>query len=326
MLFRFNWEHNTVIRNKIAELESGMSDITDLRAFVRVIEQGGFAAASNDLGITPSAVSKLITRLEDRLGVRLLHRTTRRLSLTPEGETYHLRARDILSAIEDAEAEVSRTGQQPRGRLRVNCVPAFALNQLVPVLSDFLTTYPEIELELALTDHMVDLLAENADVAIRVGRVNDPSLVTRKIGDIARGLFASPEYLARRGTPHKPEHLCDHDCIVLKTLPSPLRWQFGGAGRESFVDIRSRVLVDSGEAALRLAIAGCGITRLADLMASEAIRKGQLKSVLAETYVAEPVPLSAVYPQGRHRMPKVRAFLDFLVEHFSHAPWRVAQL
>jgi DNA-binding transcriptional LysR family regulator len=288
-----------------------MSDITDLRAFVRVIEQGGFAAASNDLGITPSAVSKLVTRLEDRLGVRLLHRTTRRLSLTPEGETYHLRARDILAAIEDAEAEVSRSGQRPRGRLRVNCVPAFALNQLVPVLSDFLTAYPEIELELALTDRMVDLLAENADVAIRVGRVEDPSLVSRKIGDIARGLF---------------EHLCDHDCIVLKTLPSPLRWPFGEAGRESFVDIRSRVLVDSGEAALRLAVAGCGITRLADLMASEAIRKGQLKSVLAETHVAEPVPLSAVYPQGRHRMPKVRAFLDFLVERFSNAPWRVAQL
>jgi DNA-binding transcriptional LysR family regulator len=301
-----------------------MSDITDLRAFVRVIEQGGFAAASKDLGITPSAVSKLITRLEDRLGVRLLHRTTRRLSLTPEGETYHLRARDILAAIKDAEAEVSRTGQRPRGRLRVNCVPAFALNQLVPVLSDFLTTYPEIELELALTDRMVDLLAENADVAIRVGRVDDPSLVTRKIGEIARGLFASPDYLARRGTPHKLEHLCDHDCIVLKTLPSPLRWPFGESGRESFVDIKSRVLVDSGEAALRLAIAGCGITRLADLMASEAIREGQLKSVLAETHVAEPVPLSAVYPQGRHRMPKVRAFLDFLVERFSHVPWRVA--
>jgi DNA-binding transcriptional LysR family regulator len=313
-----------LLGHDIAELESGMSDITDLRTFVRVVERRGFAAASKDLGITPSAVSKLVTRLEGRLGVRLLHRTTRLLSLTPEGETYHLRARDILAAIEDAEAEVSRAGDKAHGRLRVNCVPAFALNQLAPALSDFLETYPNVELELALTDRVVDLLAENADVAIRVGRVDESSLVARRIGEVARGLFASPGYLARRGTPQKPEQLCDHDCIVLRTLPTPLRWPFRQRGRELLVDIKSRVLVDSGEAALRLAIAGCGITRLADLMASEAIRQGQLKSVLGDSHMVESVPLSAVYPQGRHRMPKVRVFLDFLVERFSHAPWRVA--
>jgi DNA-binding transcriptional LysR family regulator len=304
-------------------MESGMSEVADLRTFVRVVERGGFAAASKDLGITPSAVSKLVTRLEDRLGVRLLHRTTRRLSLTPEGETYHLRARDIIAAIEDAEAEVSRSGRRPSGRLRVNCVPAFALNQLSPVLSDFLKAYPDIELELTLTDRVVDLLAENADVAIRVGRVDDPSLVARKIGEIVRGLFASPEYLARRGTPRTPEQLYDHDCIVVRTISSPFRWPFRQGSRETFVDVKSRVLIDSGDAALRLAIAGCGITRLADLVVSEAIRDGRLKRVLAESHVADPVPLSAVYPQGRHRMPKVRAFLDFLVERFSHAPWRV---
>lgn len=255
--------------------------------------------------------------------MRLLHRTTRRLSLTPEGETYNLRAREILAAIEDVEAEVSRASDQAHGRLRVNCVPAFALNQLAPMLSDFLKTYPKIEIELALTDRVIDLLAENADVAIRVGRVDDPSLVARKIGEVTRGLFASPAYLARHGTPRKPEQLCDHNCIVLQTLPTPHRWSFREAGRESFVDIKSRVLVDSGEAALRLAVAGCGITQLADLMVSEAIRRDQLTSVLADNHVSEPIPLSAVYPQGRHRMPKVRAFLDFLVERFSHAPWRV---
>jgi DNA-binding transcriptional LysR family regulator len=303
-----------------------MGDVADLRTFVQVVERGGFAAASKELGITPSAVSKLVTRLEDRLGVRLLHRTTRRLSLTPEGETYHLRARDILAAIEDADAEVSRAGDQARGRLRVNCVPAFALNQLAPVLSDFLKTYPNIELELNLTDRVIDLLAENADVAIRVGHIDDSSLVARRIGEVARGLFASPEYLARRGTPRTPQQLCDHDCIVLRTLSTPLKWRFCENGREAVVEIKSRVLVDSGEAALRLAIAGCGITRLADLMASEATREGRLKPVLAETHAVESVPLSAAYPQGRHRMPKVRVFLDFLVERFSHCPWRMPQL
>jgi DNA-binding transcriptional LysR family regulator len=323
MLFLRQSKHNLVFRNKIAELESGMSDITDLRTFVRVIERGGFAAASKDLGITPSGVSKLVTRLEDRLGVRLLHRTTRRLSLTPEGETYHLRARDILAAIEDAEAEVSRAGQRPRGRLRVNCLPAFALNQLAPRLSDFLSRYPEVELELVLTDRVIDLLAENADVGIRAGPVDDLSLVARKIGEIQRGLFASPEYLARRGTPHTPEALRDHDCIVLKLSPSSLRWPFHGDRQVRVIDIRSRVLVDSGEAALQLAIAGCGITRLADLIAAQAVREGRLKPVLTESHVTESVPLSAVYPHGRHHMPKVRAFLDFIVEHFSHVPWRL---
>jgi DNA-binding transcriptional LysR family regulator len=299
-----------------------MSDLSDLRTFVQVIERGGFAAASKGLGITPSGVSKLVTRLEDRLGVRLLHRTTRRLSLTPEGEIYHLRARDILAAIDDAEAEVARAGQRPRGRLRINCVPSFALNQLVPVLSDFLARYPEVELELATTDRVIDLLAENADVAIRTGPVDDPSLVARKFGEIERGLFASPEYLARRGTPRAPEELRDHDCIVMRLSPSALRWPFHNNGQISVIDIRSRVLVDSGEAALGLAIAGGGITRLSDMISARALREGLLKPVLMESHVSEPAPLSAVYPQGRHRMPKVRAFLDFLVERFSHAPWR----
>ena len=303
-----------------------MSEITDLRTFVRVIERGGFSAASSDLGLTPSAVSKLITRLEDRLGVRLLHRTTRRLALTPEGETYHLRARDILAAIDDAEAEVSGAGQRPRGRLRVSCVSAFALHQLVPKLPDFVARFPEIDLELAITDRVVDLLAENADVGVRSGPIDDASLVGRKIAEIERGLFASPKYLARRGTPRTPEQLRDHDCIVLGPIPSSHRWLFRDNGQVNGqvrgIDIRSRVLVDSGEAALRLAIAGGGIARVADLLVAEAVREGLLKPVLTESHLAEPVPLSAVYPQGRHRMPKVRAFLDFLVERFSHAPWR----
>ncbi len=301
-----------------------MSDVTDLRTFVRVIDHGGFAAASKTLRITPSAVSKLVTRLEDRLGVRLLHRTTRKLSLTPEGETYYLRAREILLAIEDAEAEVSRAGQRPRGRLHVNCVPAFALNQLAAKLSVFLERCPEVEIELALTDRVVDLIAENADLGIRVGVIADPSLVAKKFGEIRRNLVASPDYLARRGTPRTPDELRNHDCIIVSTVSSARVWPFRAHGQTRTIDISNRVLVDNGDAALRLAIAGCGITRLADLVTSQAVREGLLRPVLVDSHVGDPVPLSAVYPQGRHRMPKVRAFLDFLVEHFSHAPWRQA--
>ena len=314
--------YNPLLWNEIDELDSAMSEVSDLRTFVRVVERGGFAAASKDLGITPSAVSKLITRLEDRLSVRLLHRTTRRLALTPEGEIYHLRARDVLAAIEDADAEVSRAGQRPRGRLRVSCVTAFALHQLMPALPDFLARYPEVELELAVTDRVVDLLNENADVGIRSGTVADGSLVARKIAEITRGLYASPDYLARRGTPRSPDQLREHDCIVLSHIPSSHRWPFLADGKFALVEISSRTVVDIGEAALRLAVAGGGIARLADLIAAEALGAGLLEPVLPEMHVAEPVPLSAVYPQGRHRMPKVRAFLDFLIERFSHAPWR----
>ena len=314
--------YNPTARNKIADLGSRMSDVTDLRAFVRVIERGGFAAASKDLGITPSGVSKLVTRLEDRLGVRLLHRTTRRLALTAEGETFHLRARDILAAIADAEAEVSLAGRRPRGKLRVNCVPAFALHQLMPALPEFIARCPEVELDIALTDRVVDLLAENADVGVRSGLVQEPSLVTRKFAEIRRGLFAAPEYLTRRGTPRTPLELREHTCITLKISPSSHLWPFHDGGKVRSIDVGSRVLVDSGEAALRLAIAGGGIARLADLIVVDAVREGRLKPVLSRRHVAEPVPLSAVYPHGRHRMPKVRAFLDFLVERFSNPPWR----
>lgn len=300
-----------------------MDSAGEMRVFTRVVERGSFSSAAEDLGITPSAVSKLVTRLEDRLGVRLLHRTTRSLALTPEGETYHLRARDILAAIEDAEAEMSRAGRRPRGRLRVSCVTAFALHQLAPALPDFMARYPEVDIELTATDRVIDLLAEHADVGIRTGPIADPSLVVRKITDVERGLFASPVYLARCGTPRKPEQLRDHDCIILSLIPSAHRWFFHENGHVKGIDIVSRVLVDSAEAALQLAIAGGGVTRVGDMLVGQAIRDGRLVPVLSDSHVIERVPLSAVYPQGRHRMPKVRAFLDFLVERFRYAPWRL---
>jgi DNA-binding transcriptional LysR family regulator len=311
--------------NKIIEWNSRMTEISDVRAFVRVVERGGFAAASKDLGITASAVSKLIRRLEDRLGVRLLHRTTRRVALTPEGEIYHLRARDILAAIDDAEAEVSQAGQRPRGRLRVTCVAAFAFHQLTPALPHFFARFPDIALELGVTDRVVDLLSQNVDVGIRSGSIDDGSLVARKIAEIRRGLYASPQYLDRHGRPRACDELCAHNCIILSQIPSSHRWPFQENGKTKVVQINSRAVVDSGEAALRLAIAGGGIARLADLIVADAVADGRLVPVLADTHVVEPVPLSAVYPHGKHRMPKVRAFLDFLVERFGHAPWAHVQ-
>lgn len=299
-----------------------MDAATDMRVFVRVVERGSFSAAADDLQLTPSAVSKLVTRLEDRLGVRLFHRTTRRLALTPEGETYHLRARDILAAIEDAETEVARSGTTARGRLRVNSGTAFVLHELAAALPDFLARYPDIEVELAVTDRMVDLLAENADVAIRTGPIGDPSLVARKIADAERGLFAAPAYLERHGVPRTPDDLARHNCIVLSSIPAINRWPFHAGAKVRIVQVTSRVIVDDAEVAMRLAVAGAGIVRLSDLLVGEAVRRGLLVPLLADQHVVEPIPVSAVYPQGRHRMAKVRAFVDFVVERFASAPWR----
>ena len=299
-----------------------MDSATEMRVFVRVVERGSFSAAAEDLAMTPSAISKLVSRLEDRLGIRLLHRTTRRLALTPEGETYHLRAQEILSAIDDAEAEVARLGTTPRGRLRVNTGTAFALHELVAALPDFIARYPEIEIDLSVTDRVVDLLSENADVAIRTGLVTDPSLVARKIADAERGIFAAPTYLDRRGTPATPDELARHDAIVVNSVPAVNRWPFRDGDGVRIVEVNTKIVVDDAEVALRLAIAGAGVLRVSDMLVGEAVRRGLLVPLFVGVSVSEPLPVSAVYPQGRHRMAKVRAFVDFVVDRFKGAPWR----
>ncbi|NIF54855.1 LysR family transcriptional regulator [Burkholderia sp. Ax-1724] len=293
----------------------------DLQAFVQVVDRGNFTVAGADLGLTPSAVSKLVSRLEDRLGVTLLQRTTRKIALTTEGETFYLRARDIIASITDAEAEVSQAGQKPRGRLRINCASGFAFHQLARTLPEFRLRYPDVEIELSVTDRVVDLLAENADVGIRSGAISDPSLVTRRISELQRALYASPTYLERRGIPASPKDLEQHDCVIHGLRP-PFKWPLIVNGQLGQVELSRPIAVDNAETALRIAQAGGGITRTADMIADEALQQGWLVPVLSDFIVPDPVALSAVYPHGRHRMPKVRAFLDFLVEQYSNVPWK----
>lgn len=300
-----------------------MDATSDLRVFVRVMDLGNFSAAAIDLGLTPSAVSKLISRLEDRLGARLLARSTRRLTLTPEGEGFLVRARRIVADIEEAEAEVARVRGAPRGTLRINAGTAFGLHQLAPALADFLVRYPEIDVELSITDRMVDLIEEHADVALRGGRLPEGAYVQRKIADLQRVICAAPSYLARRGTPRTAADLKDHDCIVVAT-PGLNRWPFKTRGGIDVVDVRARLSTDDAEAALRLAIAGAGIVRLADVIVGEPLRNGELVALLGEVHHVEPFPLAAVYPAGRNRLPRVAVFIDFLIERFAHAPWRLA--
>lgn len=293
----------------------------ELSVLVRVVDRGSFAAAATDLGLSNSAVSKVVTRLEQRLGVRLLHRTTRRLAMTPEGELFVARAREIIDAVADAEAEISKASRGPHGRLRVNCTSGFAFHQLSAALPQFIGLYPEVRVELSVTDRVVDLLAENADVGLRSGDVVAPTLVVRKIASFERRLYASPGYLAKNGIPASPEDLAAHHVCVVHATQGAAKWPFEVRGKRIDVTVPGRLQVDNAEAALRLAMAGAGVARVAEMMAVSAVAERKLVPVLPEFHHTDPVAFSAVYPSGRLRMLKVRVFLDFLASHFSGSRW-----
>jgi DNA-binding transcriptional LysR family regulator len=302
-----------------------MDASSDLRAFVRVLDRGSCSSAANDLGLTPSAVSKLVSRLEDRLGVRLLERSTRRLALTPEGEAFLARARRIVADIDEAEADVAQARGAPRGKLRINSGTAFGLHQLAPALADFLSRYPEVDVDLSITDRLVDLIEEQADIAVRSGHIPQGPFVQRKIADLQRVICAAPSYLERRGMPMVAADLKNHDCIVVAG-PGLDRWPFQTRSGIDVVEVRPRVSTDDAEAALRLAIEGAGVIRLSDVIVGGPLRDGQLTALLTDIHHVEPFPLAAIYPAGRQRLPRVKVFIDFLVERFAAAPWRLPGL
>jgi DNA-binding transcriptional LysR family regulator len=297
-----------------------MSRPDEMAAFLRVLDRGGFAAAARDLGLTPSALSKLVARLEARLGVRLLTRTTRRLSPTAEGETYAARARDILAQIEAAEADVTAGSNRPRGHLRVNTGTAFAKHRLVPMLPGFFARYPDITLDLGVTDRRVDLVAEQTDVVLRVGALEDSGLVARKLAEGRRVICAAPHYLAQRGTPLNPEDLSQHDCLVLHGLARFTVWPFrtGQGGLRTF-SVRGRATTDSAEALRDMALAGIGIIRVAWFLVARDLAAGRLVPLLEDAHLSEDVPLWAVVAPGRQRMPRVRAFIDYVAEQAAAA-------
>lgn len=294
-----------------------------MTAFVRAVERNGFSPAARDLGVTPSAVSKLVTRLERRLGVMLLHRTTRRLALTPEGELYFERAQRIVEAIADADAEVMRFGERPRGKLRLNVGVAFGTYALVPALREFCERYPEIELEISLSDKVVDLADVGADLAIRLGPLRDANLVARKLTDFTRVVCAAPAYLARHGTPRTPEDLARHDCLTVADVAGQREWPFESADGVRNVAVHGTITVNNAETLYELALLGMGIIRLSDIIVGPAIRDGRLVPVLVDSHRPEALPLYAVYPASRHRPLKVGAMVDFLLEKCVDPPWQL---
>jgi DNA-binding transcriptional LysR family regulator len=302
-----------------------MDRSAEMSAFVHAVEQGGFSAAARELGLTPSALSKLVTRLEDRLGARLLQRTTRRLQLTPEGEAFFFRAQRILAAIDEAEAEVTESNASPRGTLRLHCGTAFGMHQLAPAIPRFLARHPDVRLDITISDQPLSTMEEGIDLAIRIGPLDESSMVARRICNLQRVICASPGYLQRCGTPQTPDDLQKHNCLWITSLPALRRWPFDTEEGIRVVNVGGNVAANTAETVLQLAIAGVGITRLTDVIVGEAIARGELIPILADWHHAEPAPLFATYPSGRHLSPKVKVMVDFLVEEFGSAPWRLAR-
>lgn len=296
---------------------------SEMAAFVRVVEANGFSAAAPALGLTPSAVSKLVTRLETRLGVRLLQRTTRALHLTQEGEIFYASARRIVSEIDALENQIAGQSSTPSGVLRVTTSLAFSTHQLAPVLSEFLARHPLVQFELLPTDRVIDMVEEGIDVAIRIGRLADTSFMARKIGEDKRLICAAPSYLARHGTPQRPEDLARHNCLVSRDRTHLNRWPFKIDGQMVEIEVGGRVAVTEGETQMQLALQGIGIVRVTRLTLAQAIRDGALLPVLGDFSADEAVPIHAVYPHRRHLASKVPAFVNFLIEKFTPPPWEI---
>lgn len=293
----------------------------EMTVFVRVVEAGGFSAAARQLGLTPSAVSKAIGRVEDRLGVRLFQRSTRHLNLTEEGQAFYERSARILEDIEEAEQAVARISGLASGVLRINAAVAFFTYQIVPLLPEFLERNPLMQVQLTITDRVVDLVEEGADLGIRMGARFESRLVSRLLAETRRMLVAAPAYLHRHGVPRSPADLASHNCLAWSGAQSRLNdWRFTGPDGVIGIRANGNTEVNNGETLYEMTRAGLGIARISEFRVGADIKAGRLVPLLADCHLSEPVPIHAVYPHRRHLAPKVRAFVDFLVEKFTPAP------
>ena len=287
----------------------------EMEVFVRVVEQGGFSAAARLSRMTPSAVSKLIARLEARLGSRLVTRSTRRLQLTPEGCTFYERAARILAEIDEAERSAG-AGERPAGRIRVTTSASYGVHVLGPVLPDFLARHPGVSLDIVQTDAVVDLVAERTDLAIRAGPLRSSSLVARKLGDTAKMIVGAPAYLARAGMPRDIADLEVHVRIGFSYARAVEGWPLIEDGREMLLPPSGRVQANDGEGIRRLALSGVGLARLAAFTVRDDVAAGRLVPVLEAQNPGDRESFHAVHPGSGGPLPaRVRALLDFLAEH-----------
>lgn len=298
-----------------------MDRLGDMSAFVRVVEAKTFTAAAERLGWSKSVVSRRLSELEERLGVRLLNRSTRRLSLTEAGQAFYERCTRILADVEETEEAVASLHTEPRGQLRVNAPMTFGIRHLAPAITAFMESHPRVDVELVLNDRFVDLIDEGYDLALRIGTLSDSSLVARRLAVCRRVACAAPSYVAANGAPEEPADLGRHDCLVYTNSTTPDLWRFTARdGSESSVRVRGRLRVNNGDVLRECAAAGLGVVQLPSFIVADAVAAGQLQPVLCDWRLRD-TAVHAVYPHNRYLSTKVRAFVDFLAGRFGPEPY-----
>jgi DNA-binding transcriptional LysR family regulator len=288
-----------------------------MQVFTKVVETGSFSAAGKLLNLTPSAVSKLITRLEERLGVLLFERSTRQLVISDEGTRFYESCVRILNDIEEAEQNAVGSMVAPSGLLRVNTSVPFGTHQLLPIISDFNHLYPDITLDLSLTDALIDLKRERIDVAIRMGPLDDASFRARILGSSRRAVVASPAYLARYGVPKTPDELENHRCFNFNFRRSRDEWPFKVNHTTRYLAVRGDMLTNNGETMRQLTINGLGISRLGMFHIAEDLKAGRLIELFADFNAGDTEEIHAIFNNQRYMPQRVRVFIDFLVERIG---------
>lgn len=295
-----------------------MSGTQDLSFFHLLASQGSLVATARALGLTPPAISKRLAALEARLGVQLVNRTTRSMSLTPEGELYFMHGARILTQIEEAEQLVRSNRAAPKGLIRVNASLGFGRRHIGPALAAFFARYPEVEIQLEISDHPLDLATHGFDLGIRFGSLPDAALHARKIASNRRLLCASPLYLERYGEPQKLADLQQHNCIFIRQNEAPYGvWTFNNGGKAQNIKVRGALGCNDGEVALNWALEGFGILLRAEWDIARYVRSGRLR-LLLEDQTPTRADVYAVYPQPLHLSTRVRRLIDFLIERFQH--------
>jgi len=300
-----------------------MDRLLSMTVFKRTVEAGSFAAAARYFGISAEMVGNHVRALETHLGARLLNRTTRRLHLTEIGSSYYARCTSILAEIDEAEAEAGSLQATPRGLLRISAPVTFGLRHIAPALSDYMTRYPDVTIEVAVSDRFVNLIEEGLDVAIRIGELQESSLIVRRLASARLVACASPAYLRRAGRPETPSDLTRHACLIYTEIGEPSRWRFQGSdGHDEIVHVSGPATSTNPEVVRQLALAGHGVILCPTFSVGVDLVEGRLTALLTDWRSRE-IPINALYPHRSLVSAKVRSLVDFLAERFGSNPeWR----
>jgi DNA-binding transcriptional LysR family regulator len=310
----------TSLSANFRQWETIVGKLASLRAFTKVVTKGGFSAAGQELGLSRGAVSKQVIELEESLGVRLLNRTTRKVTVTECGQAYFERCASIFAELEEADLAVSQLQAVPRGPLRINGPMSFGTLHLAPAIADFMLKYHDIQVQLILNDRFVDPVEDGFDVTVRIADLLESSLVARKIVPARRVVCAAPSYLDERGIPMHPNDLRSHDCVNYGFLAIGTQWKLTGSDGDHWIRAKWILCSNNAEVLLCASVKGLGIALLPSFIAGPALQMGKLRTVLTD-YETPPLSVYAIYPPNRHLSARVRLFIDFLVSRFGGRPY-----